>query len=116
MDARLARWSSSAGIWIGALAWAVSTQLNYALVPWVCANGVPFIPWATACLVVVALGGGALSGIAFRSRAGRLETNSPAAGTPHQMLAVIGILSGLLFALVIALQGTASLFLTGCEP
>jgi hypothetical protein len=116
MDARLARWSSSAGIWIGALAWAISTQLNYALVPWVCTSGARVIPWLAALLVVISLGGAALSGVAFRNRAGRLESNSPAAGTPHQMLAVVGILSGLLFALVIALQGAASFFLTGCEP
>jgi hypothetical protein len=116
MEARLARWSSSAGIWIGALAWAISTQLNYALVSWVCVTRVPIIAWIAAVLVVLALGGGAWSAIAFRNRAGRLETNSPAAGTPHQMLAVVGMASALLFAIVIALQGAASLFLTGCEP
>ena len=116
MDARAARWSSSAGLWIGAFAWAVSTQLNYALVPWICAGGARVIPAIAALLVIVCLGGAWLSGIAFHGRAGRLETNSPAAGTPHQMLAVIGILAGMLFAVIIALQGTASFFLTGCEP
>lgn len=116
MDASVARWSSSTGIWIGALAWAVSTQLNYALVPWVCASGARIIPWSAAALVVLALIGAGVSALAFRSRAARLESNTPMAGTPHQMLAVVGIVSGLLFALIIALQGTASFFLTGCEP
>jgi len=116
MDARSARGSSSAGIWIGALAWAVSTQLNYALVPWMCTNGLRVAPWIAALLVLTALGGGLWSALAFRHRTGRLETNTPGAGTPHQMLAVIGILAALLFALVIALQGSANFFLTGCEP
>jgi hypothetical protein len=116
MDARLVRWSSSAGIWIGAFAWAVSTQLNYALVPWICASGVRVVPWTAAALALLSLAGTALSAMAFRDRAARLETGTPRAGTPYQMLAVIGVLSGVLFALVIALQGTASFFLTGCEP
>ena len=116
MDARLVRWSSSSGIWIGALAWATSTQLNYALVSWVCASGIRVIPWIAAALAVLALAGALLSSIAFRYRAGRLETNTPAGGTPHQMLAIVWIASGVLFAVIILLQGSASFFLTGCEP
>lgn len=116
MDARLARWSSSTGLWVGALAWAVSTQLNYALVPWVCASGVRLIPWTAGGLALLAIVGAALSALAFRSRSERLETQTPAAGTPHEMMAVIGMAAGVLFALIIVMQGTASFFLTGCEP
>jgi hypothetical protein len=116
MDQRTGHFAASAGIWIGAFAWAVSTQLNYSLVPWVCASGVPIIPWIGAGLAVLALVGVFLSWRAFARRAQRLETETPAAGTPHEMLALISIGSGILFAVIIALQGVAPLFLTGCEP
>jgi len=115
MDPRLIRWSSSAGIWIGALAWATSTQLNYSLVPWVCTSGVRITPWTAAALAVIALLGSGLSVYAFRHRRERLETERPQAGTPHEMLAVLGIAIGVLFALIIVMQGVAGLFLTGCE-
>jgi hypothetical protein len=116
MDARLVKWSSSAGLWIGAFAWGTSTQLNYSLVPWVCSSGIRITPWTTAGLAIIALLGAGLSGYAFRHRRARLETQTPAAGTPHEMLAMIGIGAGLLFALIILMQGLAGLFLTGCEP
>jgi hypothetical protein len=115
MDARLVRWTSSAGIWIGALAWATSTQLNYSLVPWVCASGMRITPITGGLLAVVALLGAALSGAAFRNRPVRLETQTPQAGTPHTMLAVLGMGIGVLFALIIIMQAAAGLFLTGCE-
>jgi hypothetical protein len=115
MGPRLVRWSSSAGLWIGALSWATSTQLNYALVSWVCSSGVRITPFIAGALAVVALLGAAISGVAFRRRRERIETQTPAAGTPHEMLAVIGIIAGVLFALIILMQGLAGLFLTGCE-
>lgn len=114
MDLRL-RLASSAGIWIGAFAWATSTQLNYSLVSWVCSSGVRITPFTAGALAVLALAGAAISGWAFRRRQTRLETHTPQAGTPHAMLAVLGIGAGLLFALIIIMQATAGLFLTGCE-
>jgi hypothetical protein len=116
MDQRTGRLTSSAGIWIGALAWATSTQLNYSLVPWVCASGAPVVPWIAAGLAIISLLGAWLSWRSFVNRAERIETQTPEAGTPLEMLAVIGIASGILFAVIIALQGSAALFLTGCEP
>ena len=115
MQSRLIRWSSSAGIWIGALAWATSTQLNYSLVPWVCASGVRITLWIAAALAIIALLGAGVSTYAFRNRRERLETDTPQAGTPHEMLAALGIAIGILFALIISMQGVAGLFLTGCE-
>jgi hypothetical protein len=115
MDARLVRWTSSAGIWIGAFAWATSTQLNYSLVSWVCASGVRLTPITAGLLALLALVGAGVSGLAFRSRPSRLETQTPQAGTPHAMLAVLGMGIGLLFALIIIMQGAAGFFLTGCE-
>src|SRR3569623_620794 len=115
MDSHLIRRSSSAGIWIGAIAWATSTQLNYSLVPWVCSSGARITPWTAAALALIALLGASWSGYAFRHRRERIETERPQAGTPHEMLAVLGMTIGLLFALIIIMQGLAGLFITGCE-
>lgn len=116
MDFRTARLSSSAGIWIGAFAWATSTQLNYSLVPWVCASGMEIVPLVAGALVVVALVGAWVSWRTFVARAERLETHRPEGGTPFEMLSVLGMATGILFAVIIAMQGSAAFFLSGCEP
>jgi hypothetical protein len=115
MESRLIRWSSSAGLWIGALAWATSTELNYSLISWVCSSGIRLTPWTAAALAVLAMAGAGISAFAFLHRRQHLETAKPGAGTPHEMLAVIGMGAGVLFALIIAMQGVAGVFLTGCE-
>jgi hypothetical protein len=115
MDARIVRWSSSTGLWLGALAWATSTQLNYTLVSWMCSNGIRLAPFTAVVLAALSLSGAAISAFAFRHRRERLETQTPHGGTPHEMLAVIGMAAGVLFALIIVMQGTAGFFLTGCE-
>lgn len=91
----------------GALAWATSTQLNYALVPWQCFNRVYPIPWLAALLAAIALAGAAVSLRTWRSAA------PPHAGV--NLAAGGGTLSGVLFAAVILLQLMASLIFTGCE-
>lgn len=110
------RMPPGAGLITGPFAWAVSTQLNFALVPWVCHTGNRLaIPAVALVLILISLVG------AFASR--ELEEPSgsppgpdtPQAGMPSQMLAIVGAISGILFAIIIALQGVAGLFLTGCE-
>ena len=115
MDRHIAKSTSSTGLWVGALAWATSTQLNYSLVPWVCTTGIRITPWTAAGLAIVTLVGVAVSANAFRHRQGPLKTATPKGGTPHDMLAIIGVGAGTLFALIIVMQGLAGLFLTGCE-
>jgi len=102
-----------AGLAAGPAAWAVSTQLNYALASWACARGAALVVAGLALLfVLAALGGGLLSWRAWRA--------TPAApreegGRPHHFLAAIGILTAVLFALVILMQGVAGLVFSGCE-
>jgi hypothetical protein len=109
-------WLASAGVWVGFLAWATSTQLNYSLVPWECDTGFRVVPWIALGLIVLALGGGATSLQSFRRRGQRLETGTPEAGTPFEMLAVIGMAASVLFALIVALQGAADLIVPRCAP
>jgi hypothetical protein len=95
------------GLISGPGAWAVSTQLNYALVPWQCGNHAYPIPWVALGLIIIALAGAGISFLSWR-RAGAGEGGVALA-------AGVGALTGVLFALVIALQGSAALIFTGCE-
>ena len=107
---------ASIGLWVGALAWATSTQLNYSLVPWTCASGVRLTPWIAAVLALLSLWGAWLSWRSLSRSGLEVQTEDPAAGTPFDMLAAIGAGAGVLFAAVIVMQGVAAFFLTGCEP
>ena len=105
----------SAGLYAGPVAWFVSTQGNYALVPWVCAHKVPAIPLLAAVLVFVSLCGGFLSWRAFASAGPLPQADATGAGRPHRFVATMGMMSALLFALVITVQGIAGAVFSGCE-
>ena len=95
-----------AGLAFGAMAWAISTQLNYALV----GNGqLPgrSVPWIALALALVALAGGALSWRAWRSHGELLGDH--AGGKPRRFVAGMGVFASVLFATAIALQGVAGL-------
>jgi hypothetical protein len=113
----MARWLQrglpSAGLYAGPLAWFISTQGNYALVPWVCANKSPAIPVLAAALVALCLVGGFLSWRAFASAGSAPDVTG--AGRPHRFVAAVGVMMALLFALVIGVQGVAGVVFSGCE-
>jgi hypothetical protein len=109
-----ARSLSWGGLAAGPLGWAVSTQANYALVPWACARGlapvvVPGV--AAACILLVAVGG------LLSWRAWRAHPAAPreAGGHPWHFLGALGAGLAVLFAVVIALHAAGTLFFTGCE-
>ena len=105
----------AAGLAAGALAWATSTELNYALAPTVCIVRWPLIPVAAALLALIALAGIYLSAVAWRRDRAHPSTAPSEGGVQHKLLAGIGIGSGVLFTIIIILQGSANLFLSGCE-
>ena len=105
-----------AGLWAGPGAWGVSTQLNYAITPWVCAHKIPLVPIFALVLAAVALGGAFLSWRAWNSPAAdATEVRAGILEAPRQLLAVVGALIGVLFALIILVHGAAGLVLNGCE-
>jgi hypothetical protein len=105
-----------AGLWAGPCAWAVSTQLNYAITPWVCAHKIPLVPIFALVLAAIALGGAFLSWRAWNSPAAdATEVRAGILEAPRQLLAVGGVLVGAFFALVILVHGAAGLVLNGCE-
>src|SRR4051812_21704399 len=86
------------GLTAGPLAWAFSTQLNYALTNWQCEHHTK-VTWAAGLLLTLI----ALVGAFVSARALKVETGS------GRLLAIIGIGLGLLTAAIILTQGAASL-------
>jgi len=96
-----------AGLLLGPGAWAIATELGYAMVPWACRQDLRLLPWLMAALATLALAGGLWSARALRAMPPREHR--------ARFVTAIAAAIGLLFALVIALQGSAALFLAGCE-
>ncbi|MEZ0171302.1 hypothetical protein [Microvirga sp. TS319] len=105
----------SAGIFLGPLAWLINTQLNYALVPWICAHQVRLVPVVSVAAALVSLVGGLLSWRAFRLSPITPPSDSTGAGRPHRFTALAGMAIAALFTAVIVLQGVAGLMFHGCE-
>jgi hypothetical protein len=105
---------SWAGLAAGPGAWAVSTQLNYALADWSCRHEPRLIPIAALVLALAALAGGFLSARAWRA-SGPDQSWLESDAAPHRFLAGISLLLAVLFAVVIMTQGTAAFLLNGCE-
>jgi hypothetical protein len=108
--------ASWAGLVSGPGAWAVGTQLHYALTPWICAHKVNLIPLVAVALAAVALAGALISSRVWNGAA--VEETEVGAGVmeaPRPFLAGISALLGVLFAVVILAQGAAGLVLNGCE-
>jgi hypothetical protein len=104
---------ASSGLVLGPLAWGLSTQANYSMAAGECLSWEFPITWTAIGLAGLALVGALLSFVASRQAAGH------PAGTRHKprtevFLSRIGFASGLLFALVIALQASASTIFSGC--
>ncbi|MER9722388.1 MULTISPECIES: hypothetical protein [unclassified Mesorhizobium] len=108
----LKKGTSWGGLLSGPMAWAISTQLNYALVPWQCNRQVPVVLPVALVLAVLSLLGGALSWRAKRQ--GGAAFKPERTRSTEQFVADLGMLAALLFALVIIMQGSAALILDEC--
>ncbi|MGX9179859.1 hypothetical protein [Mesorhizobium sp. BHbdii] len=104
--------TSWGGLLSGPLAWAVSTQLNYALVPWQCKHQVPVVLPVALLLALLSLLGGALSWRAKRQ--GGAAFKPERTRSTERFVADLSMLAALLFALVIIMQGSAALILDEC--
>jgi hypothetical protein len=107
---------SAAGVFVGPIAWLISTQANYALVPWICAHdAVLLVPVLAVGPALTTLLGGFLSWHAWRGTSSAAERSSSEAEGPYRFLAGLGVLMTILFALIILMQGAAGLVLGGRE-
>jgi hypothetical protein len=100
-----------AGLITGPAAWAVSTQAGYATAPLICAHGA----WWIVALSAALLASLSLAGAYISARGFPVAGAWAGDGQPRHLLRSLGVGAGVLFALVILLQGAAALALTGCE-
>src|SRR3954447_8155730 len=105
----------AAGLYAGPVAWLVSTQANYALVPWVCAHKVRVIPIVALALIAASLFGAFLSWRAYAAARPTPPEDASGGERPHRFVALVGMLTAGLFALVIAVHGAAGFVFSGCE-
>jgi len=105
---------SWAGLAAGPACWAISTQLNYALVPWFCGRGINIVPVIAAGLVAISLAGALWSWLAWGRYEGPGMHIPEQDGHPRHLLSGIGVAAGVLFAIVITMQGIAGLILSPC--
>jgi hypothetical protein len=105
----------AAGLFAGPIAWATSTQLNYALTAWFCAGHTTFLLALGIGLAAVSIFGALISSAFHNPLRARPETRRSEGGEPRNWLATVGFYTGVLFALIILTQAAAGFFLTGCE-
>lgn len=97
---------AASGLILAPAAWAVSTQLNYVLVPWQCAHRAEIVPWVALALAVAALSGALPATAALRRGPQRHVV---------RFVALLSVAASGLFAAVILLQAWAGVIFNGCE-
>src|SRR4051812_27520078 len=94
------------GLLLGPACWALNTQVSYALVEWSCGRRMNIAAMLAAAFALVSLAGAAGSWRAWRQRAGP-HASLPKHDGERKLLFGIGVAAGVLFALVILMQGLA---------
>jgi hypothetical protein len=98
----------------GPAAWFLATCVNYFFAAAMCAGGGRIAIAATSVvLIFLSLAAAALSFRFWRSIPGQSLEESTS-HFPRRMLAGVGVLCGILFASVIVLQGSATVFMASC--
>ena len=92
-------------IWLsaGPLAWAISSEANYALAGWQCEHNINVTLPLAIVLGLMALGGAMGAGRAMKSETGT-----------GRLLGVIGLQLGILSAAIVFTQGAASAVISAC--
>lgn len=98
------------GFLLAPIAWAASTQMNYALTSWSCQSYPGALVIVAVICLAVALGSGVLASRALSHSDGQDDR-----GRAANFIAAIGGLSALLFSLAILLQAAAAIILNGCQ-
>jgi hypothetical protein len=99
---------------LGSTAWALDTLINYALVIPACRSGFNPVPIVALVLTMASLAGALSSWLAWRRDDGARVPMPEQDGHPRHLLSGIGMASGVLFAVVIAMQGVGALLLEPC--
>ncbi len=112
-DRPLVEW---AGVLAGPLAFLLNLQVSYMLVPWACATGAQGTLYFVAAGALLLSGLGGLTSWRVWQRRGREWPGDEAGAVPRsRLLAVLGLLTSVLFALVIVAQGIPTFILSACQ-
>jgi uncharacterized membrane protein YidH (DUF202 family) len=114
MMAHPGRQLAGACVFAGPVAWLISTQLNYSLAASLCDPQDTHNHYLAAGLILFSLLGSAVSLVRWIGQPSVLRLEDTDTRIPQKLSAGLGVLLGLLFAAVIALQASALLFLQGC--
>jgi hypothetical protein len=94
------------GLAIGPTVWAINTQASQILVYTDCAVRMPILAVLSGVAALISLGSGWLS---WR------DAKPVAVSAPAAFIGSLGLLTALIFAYALVLQGISALVLTGCE-
>jgi hypothetical protein len=111
MKASVAAW---AGLILGASAWALSTQMNYALAASWCSSSYATMITATIACFIVALTGAVISWLGFTARGDLGPGHQVAAHAPNRLMCGVSMLCASLFAITI-LTHLVGILTLGCE-
>ncbi len=109
-----------AQLWLGllgpAVVWLTQFELNYLLVPWVCAHGHREVLAVVSVVALACAGGlGLLAWTNWRRAGQHWPGEQSDTATRTRFLAVLGLLVSGLFFLLIAAQGIAVWFINPCR-
>ncbi len=110
----IARGVSWAGLALGPTAWALSTQANYSWAAWACRLQLNIVPLVALALALISFAGAFLSWFAWARPRGADGTIAEQDRHPRNFLSGLGVGSGVLFGLVVLLQGAAALIIDPC--
>lgn len=103
-----------AGLAAGPAALAIGVEGNYAIVRWTCTSGVHLVPILASILVLLSLAGAFVSWRAWKRLPHDTSLDDSKSDQPKRLMAAAGVFLGVLFAMVVAVQGAAGLILDGC--
>jgi hypothetical protein len=105
---------SWAGLAVGPAMWALSTQGNYALAPHLCGRWLHANAGLSLGLALVSFAAALSSWRAWRRHQGPGLHIPEQDGHPRHLLSGIGVAAGILFGLVIVMQGVAAVIVDPC--
>ncbi|HXV01149.1 MAG TPA: hypothetical protein VG166_11685 [Caulobacteraceae bacterium] len=103
---------AAAGLFAGALAWALHQQAGYIIAAFSCARGGLRIWWVGVLALAILVAGALASWFAMRRQAPPAGMRD--SGHTIRFLATIALMAAGLFLFAIALQASAVLFLAPC--
>jgi hypothetical protein len=104
------------GVVIGPVAWGLNLQINYSLVKWACASGVPAtLPMFSALALALVSCGVVVSWRCMSRLRGRADLNGSRVIDRSYFLAVTGLALSALCALLIVTSGALHLIVSPCE-